>query len=505
MKVYSNVGVARVGRSAFNLSHERKLTCDMGELIPVMCEEMVPGDIFKIGHQVVLRFQPLVAPIMHEVNCYIHTFFVPYRLLMTTELGDDGSFEDFITGGVEGDDSSTLPTWEPTDTAVGSLWDYLGFPTGIDPVGAYPIDFPKRAYNFIFNEYYRDENLVTELDITTEEDIKVRSWEKDRFTSCLPWQQRGTAPALPISGVIDVDGKDQNILLENTLDGSGKALATHSTAGNVYVSGSPTSSGLARWTDPALEVDLSGATTFDVADLRLAFQVQKWMERNARAGVRYKEFLLAHFGTSVQDSRLQRPEYIGGLKSPIIVSEVLQTSETLVGTAQGNMTGHGIGVDNKYIGSYRAREFGLVMSIMSVMPRSAYSQGIDKQWLKETKYDFYFPEFANLSEEAIIRAELYANGVSNDNNTVFGYQGRYDHMRVKESKVCGDMRSTFDYWHIGRQFGSAPTLNETFVSCIPRKDIFAAPSEDGLIVNIGNLIKAIRPMPIMANPGLIDH
>ena len=490
--VYEHVGGLHPGRSVFDLSYEKKLTCDMAQLIPVMCDEVVPGDFFQIGNQAVVRFQPLVAPILHEINMYVHYFFVPYRILW-----DD--WEDFISGGIDGQFSDPVPEWEPTDTTVGSLWDYLGFPTGVDPDGAYPLDFPRRAYNLVYNEYYRDETLQTEIALTNET-ILNRAWEKDYFTSSLPWQQRGTAPALPISGTTKALWQASDInspFIENTNVGvnSGKFIVNSTYAGSLLTALNLNT------------VDLSTASTFDIADLRLAFQIQKWMERNARAGARYTEFLRSHFGVSPRDERLQRPEYIGGSKSPCIISEVLQTSSTDATSAQGNLAGHGITVSDAYCGKYHAKEFGLIIGIMSVMPRSAYSQGIDRQWLRKTKYDFYFPEFANLSEQAITNAEICATGVSSHNVDIFGYQGRYDEMRTKNSMIVSQMRDTFDYWHMGRQFDplSPPVLNADFIKCVPRKDIFAVPSEPGLIINFGNVIKAFRPLPYMAVPGLIDH
>ena len=493
--VFSQVGGLHPRRSVFDLSYEKKLTCDMAQLIPVMCDEVVPGDVFKIGNQAVVRFQPLVAPILHEINMYVHYFFVPYRILW-----DD--WEDFISGGVDGQFADPIPEWEPTLTTEGSLWDFFGFPVGVDPDGAYPLDFPRRAYNLVYNEYYRDENLQTEVALTNET-ILNRAWEKDYFTSSLPWQQRGTAPALPISGTSTaiwpasefVAPAGANVgfdIIATKLGINGNSTATESLRVDFFNKNT---------------VDLSTATTFDIADLRLAFQIQKWMERNARAGVRYTEFLRAHFGVSPRDERLQRPEYIGGSKAPCIISEVLQTSSTDSTTPQGNLAGHGITVSDAYCGKYHAQEFGLIIGIMSIMPRSAYSQGIDKQWLRKTKYDFYFPEFANLSEQAILNAEICATGTSSHNQDIFGYQGRYDEMRTKNSQIVSGMRTTFDYWHLGRQFntGSPPVLNEDFIKCVPRKDIFAVPSEPGLIVNFANIIKAFRPLPYMAVPGLIDH
>ena len=502
--IFDQTGGLRPGRSVFNLSYEKKLTCDMGQLIPVMCDEVVPGDVFTIGNEVVLRFQPLVAPIMHEVNIFTHYFFVPYRILWP-------DWENFITGGVDGNNASVLPRWSPTNNAMYSLWDYLGFPLSIVPLGALPLDFPRMAYNTIYNEYYRDETLISPVAITNE-NILNRCWEKDYFTSALPWQQRGTAPALPISGTTHavwaanvaaqalwpaVGGSNAATMGTNSVSHAPYDTATKQALEANSISISKTALG-------ANTVDLSTAATFNVADLRLAFQIQKWMERNARAGARYTEFLREHFGVAPRDERLQRPEYIGGSKSGVVISEVLQTSQTGT-TAQGNMAGHGLAADRQFVGKYRAEEYGLIMGIMSVMPRSAYSQGIDRQWLRTTRYDFYSPEFANLSEQAIIRAEIYADGVLADNQTVFGYQGRYDEMRVKRNMVVSEMRTTFNYWHLGREFSSAPLLNETFVKCVPSKRIFADQEDPGLIINFGNLIKAARPMPIESEPGLIDH
>ena len=487
-KIFQRVGAVKPRKSAFNLSYEKKFTCDFGQLIPVMCDEVVPGDFFKIGNQMVIRFQPLVAPILHEINVYVHYFFVPYRLLWD-------QWEDFITGGVTGDLTPTIPTWSPTPVtgnALNSLWDYLGFPTGIIPAGALPLDFPRRAYNMVWNEYYRDETLQTEVALTNEA-ILLRNWAKDYFTSSLTSQQRGTAPALPIAGTASAvfasqDGYDAQMSFEYLAS----TMHLRTRVANILNHNT---------------VDLSTATAFDIADLRLAFQIQKWMERNNRAGARYTEFLEAHFKVSPRDDRLQRPEYIGGSKAPVIVSEVLQTSSTDTESPQGNLAGHALTVSEAFCGKYHAQEYGLILGMMSVMPKASYSQGINRQWLRRTKYDFYFPEFANLSEQAIERAEIYASAVEAENLTLFGYQGRYDEMRIKQNMIVSEMRDTFDYWHCGRQFATAPLLNSSFIECNPSglKRIFASTDSPGLIVSFGNLIKAVRPLPIQAEPGLIDH
>lgn len=484
--LFKRVSARNPRRSVFDLSYEKKFDGDMGVLYPVMCDEVVPGDIIKLGNQALIRFAPMVAPLMHEINCFVHYFFVPYRLLWS-------SWEDFITSGEDGTDTSTLPRWTPTAYGVGSLWDYLGFPPTIIPTGALPLTFPMNAYNLIWNEYYRDEQIQTAVALTAE-NLLYRNWEKDYFTSALPWQQKGTSPALPVT----ITGSTSAVW--PAFSGSSAHTIQSNSATNVPFD----AQGKALLDNNTVDLSSASATTFDIADLRLAFQIQRWMERNARAGTRYVEFLRSHFGVSPRDDRLDRPEYIGGTKSPIIMSEVLQTSETGA-TPQGELAGHGINVSNGYAGKYRVQEFGLIMGLMSIMPRPDYQIGINKQWLRTTRYDFYFPEFANLSEQSIIRAELYPNAVSGDNNTIFGYQGRYDEMRVKHNMVCGLMRTTFDYWHVSRQFGSAPTLSNTFLQCNPRKDFLAVPGEPTFFCQFGNLIKGIRPLPIMAEPGLIDH
>lgn len=496
-KIFNRTATVRPGRSVFNLSYTKLLTCDMGQLIPILHDEVVPGDHWSIGNEIVIRMQPLVAPILHEINCYVHYFFVPYRLLWD-------EWEAFITGGPDGDFTGAIPIWETAANGMGTLWDFMGMPTAIVPSGAAPVVFPKRAYNLIYNEFYRNQNLQDEISIDSYQ-LENRNWEKDYFTAALPWQQRGPAPALPISGTTAAIWDDG--VFEGSAGNLNVQVGSAAANPNLYAQTAIGAANLKAILN-GNEVDLSAATTFNVADLRLAFQLQKWAERNARAGVRYVEFLGAHFGVNPRDDRLQRPEYIGGTKCPVVISEVLQTSSTDVESPQGNLAGHGIAADRRFAASYRATEFGLIMGIMSIMPRTMYQQGIDRQWLRRTRYDFYFPEFANLSEQGITHAEIYAKHAdSARNQELFGYIGRYDEMRVKRSMVCGKMRDSLDYWHLGRQFCNPDTiaLNSEFITCIPDKRIFAVPSEPGFIVSFGNLIRAVRPLPVISNPGLIDH
>ncbi|QXP44152.1 MAG: major capsid protein [Arizlama microvirus] len=511
-RLFQNVQNAHPQRAKFDLSYSKLFTCDMGQLIPIMCEEMIPGDKFTVGNEIVIRMQPLVAPVLHEINVFTHYFFVPTRIIWE-------DWEEFITRGVTGDVAVTLPTWDPstTENLKKSLWDYLGLPVGIRPLGALPLDFPKRCYNAIWNQYYRDETLQTEIDIEDNFDILLRNWDKDYFTSALPWSQRGTPPAIAFSGTTSAEWTSGTWDLALYLNGrSNEALSGQRTSpsSNIQVS-TPTQTDsygpqqIAAGLPVSLlnnnVVDLDQIGTVTASDLRLLFQIQKWQERNARGGIRYNEFLQNHYNVHPRDDRLQRPEYIGGSKSPMLISEVLQTSSTDAVSPQGNMSGHGISASSQFCGKYYAQEFGYLVGIMSIMPRPMYSQGINRQWLRRTAYDFPFPEFVNLSEQAIEQAELYATGVSEDNTVIFGYQGRYDELRYKPNMVCADMVDDFDFWHLGRQFSTAPALNSEFLACVPDKRIFATPSEDGFIVNVGNLITAVRPIPQMGTPGLLDH
>lgn len=501
--IFQKISNLSPGRSVFDLSYSKLFTCDFGQLIPVAAEEVYPGDTWDIGTQMVVRMQPTVAPIMHEIYAHVHYFFVPTRHLWD-------KWEDFITGGPDGqfdEAANPPPRWNPASTTVGSLWDYFGFPVGVVPTGALPLRFPLSAYNEIWNEYYRDENLMPKVSLDQETVLK-RCWAKDYFASALPWQQRGIAPALPISGLAV-----GNIYPDDS-------VGTYTTRIQAHPSGTTTTS--IRKSDNTNfdamknlipQVDLSSATTFNVSDLRLAFQIQKWMERNARAGARYTESLKVHFGVSNGDDRLQRPEYIGGVKFPVIVSEVVQTSSTVAGSPQGKLAGKGLTAGGSPAGKYKATEHGWIIGMFSILPVAMYQQGIDRQYLRRSRFDYYTPEFANLSEQAIERAEIYASGLENENRAIFGYQGRFDELRTKRNQVCGLFRTDFNYWHLGRVFSAAPNLNSTFLqmdattggAANPYKRIFAVPSEPGFIIHLSNVIKAVRPLPIQSEPGMIDH
>lgn len=558
----------KLKRNVFDLSHEHKLTCDMGKLIPIMCEEVIPGDTFKVKTDIVIRLAPLLAPVMHRVDVFTHFFYVPTRLVFD-------KWDDFITGGEKGqyvgEDADTIvPPYitAPEDGFVlGSLADYLGLPVGVPGIKVSAMPF--RAYDLIYNEWYRDEDnidpLVVDLDegedTTTSTSVQFRAWEKDYFTSSQPWTQKGTAVSLPLGslGMIPVVGDGSNPMKVSTMNSLRAPLTSLAGTADVWTNGSlstaPTalnanlsysvsaagsttnvvrSAGLSNATLPysgtvdsgsGLNItdDKSKTTVFadatnvgigsaTINDLRLAMQVQKWMEKNARAGSRLVETILAHFGVRVPDARLQRPEYLGGGRSPIIFSEVLQTSKTDGSQPLGQMGGHGFAAQRTHQFKRFFTEHGFVIGIMSIMPRTSYSQGIRKMWSRETRYDYYWPLFAHLGEQAILNKEIYAqsptvlDGDIPVNEEVFGYQNRYDEYRRRESQVHGLFRQVGDdinlsFWQMGRYFTELPELNADFINCDPTKSIFAVPTEDGCIVDIYHNIKAIRPIPKRGTPG----
>lgn len=565
-KVYGN----KPRRNAFNLSYSVKTTMDMGKLYPICVQEMVPGDTFKLGNEVVINLQPMNAPAYINLNWYAYAFFVPYRILWS-------DFEEFITKGQSGDETIALPKFELksgkiTDDAFkyNTLWDYFGFPVGVKPSGlSAPVDFPFRAYNLIWNEYFRDENLQDEIGVSPDDDnfnfnIKNVNWSKDYFTSALPFAQRGTATAVPLTVNISGTAKtiwDDYVYLQGSANGSNyirSAVFPVSDSGisqkiqaGATVNGDSTLNVLEglgfKPSSPAVignnayedgrklrdygvalndnHVDLSdvvgNSTSADVEDLRLMFAIQRWQEINARGGVRYTEFLRAQYGTAPRDERLQRPEFIGGCKSPIIVSNVLQQSnadnssvsqKTLVGTKYGQ----GMTADVNNLGSYYASEFGVMMVVAFLRPKTSYMQGINRQWLKNDTFDFFNPLFSSLGEQEIRNEEIFAKSGDSDpltdktsNRSIWGYQARYNEMRYNPNLITGKMRPnaqtgepSFDYWHLGRYFDSLPNLNDKFIECNPDKRIFQATDEVGFICHIGNRIKALRPLPYMAIPHL---
>ena len=520
MSIFSKVAMPRPQTNTFDLSHDRKFSGRIGELMPISVMEVVPGDKFNIKATNLTRFAPLITPIMHKASVYCHFFFVPNRILWP-------NWENFISGGEDGLADPTFPTVDltiPTQYGIQTLADYLGLPTGsqISNVSALPF----AAYQKIYQDYYRDENLITKTDVTLSDgtqsgadtielsSMKKRAWQHDYFTSALPWTQRGPEATIPLGTTAPIlynnGATTYNKLREyNTgnviqnFDSSGAAPLETDINGAFFIN-NPTPEYVDFDNSNSLSADLSGATASSINDLRRAFRLQEWLERNARGGARYIEIITAHFGVRSSDARLQRPEFLGGSSTPITISEVLQTSANASEpTPQGNMAGHGVSVGSSNYVSYRAEEHGYIIGIMSVMHKTAYQQGVPKHWKKLDKFDYYWPSFANIGEQPIYNEEIYHQNNPTDAE-VFGYTPRYAEYKYIPSTVHGEFRDSLKFWHMGRIFASKPTLNQDFIECDSAEvdRVFAVPEEstEHLYVYLHNEVKATRLMPYFGTP-----
>lgn len=518
-------------KTAFDLTYARVLSCKMGKLYPVHCEEAVPGDIWTIRSTMVARMMPTVAPVMHEIDAYIHFYFVPNRILWD-------QWEDFVTGGKDGTFTAELPisniykawydsgTTNDARTLQGTLYDYLDMPikmqvrpTGEEtlPAEINPVAFPVQGVNKIYNEYYRDANIIEERDLN-DATLPTRAWEKDYFTSALPWRQRGIAPAINLVGTAPVqfkpvnpDDPTSNAISATVAAGTGNL----STFQALYDAPNPAGSG-------RLITDLSESTGFDVAEMRYAFAIQRYLEQDARGGSRYIENLKAHHGISPDDKTLQRPEYLGGTKTPIYINEVLQTSATTDQSPQANFAGYGGAAGGgEAVKNYLVEEPGYIIGLMSILPKPMYEGGLDAKYIKKTRYSYYSPELANLSEEPIKRAEImYRGNKENDADTLmgdsdtFGYQGIFDYLRIAHNKVNGLIRPSANnnlaYWTMTRSWNpndatNWPKLNDTFINCNPPAErIFTVTEEDQFVMTIGHDITALRQLPEQPVPGGLD-
>lgn len=504
-------------RSKFSLSYHKLLSARMGQLIPVGLTEVLPGDTVQHATSALLRTQPLLAPVMHPVRVQFHHWFVPHRLVWE-------DFEDFITGGPDGMDESVHPTIDmpaSTGAAIGSLADHLGIPTGIADLEVSALPF--RAYNLVYNEWYRDQDIVSPValslasgaDTTTSTALLNAGWEKDYFTSARPFEAKGPsitigiggdAPVefandLPVSGIgiwgtnafptgtnrtvketgdsSEVYGKywdattDTNIVVEGEGDGSGTTLPL------VRVESGKIS---------GVTADLSSAGAISINDLREALALQRYQEARARYGSRYTEFL-RYLGIRSSDARLQRPEYLGGGKQVIQFSEVLQTAEG--SDPLGTMGGHGISAvrTNRYRRYFE--EHGYIVTMLTVRPKTIYMQGLFRTWNRRTKEDYWQKELQFIGQQEVKYKELYAGHATPDGT--FGFQDRYDEYRRAESLVSGEFRgTTLDHWHMARNFESDPALNASFVTCTPTTRIFPAESVDTLYIAAKHSIQARR-------------
>jgi hypothetical protein len=523
MSVFNKIKAKRPKSSVFDLSHEKKLTLNMGELVPIYMEEVLPNDRIKTNTELLIRFHPLLAPLMHRIDATIHYFYVPWRLVFK-------NWDKFITGGEDGNDTTVLPFMDLDKNRAwcvpGSLADYLGIPipettdfTQIENINALPF----RAYQLIFNEYYRDQNLLTKVAITDDDTVseteegelitlRKRAWQKDYFTSALPWAQKGGSVLIPIDPTVTY--KNECLLhtsnTAETLDDmsnlivqqSGLPSGTGAIVANLQTSGMTTLS-----VDNIEAIENATAT---INDLRTASRVQEWLEKNARAGSRLFESMLVHWGVISDDLRIGRPSYLGGGRIPVTISEVLSTFENSE-VDLGQMGGHGISAGNN--ASFRStfKEYGVVMGILSISPKPAYQQGLPKIYKRFDKFDYAWPEFANLGEQEIKNRELFMNW--NDptnviNNATWGYTPRYSEYKFGLNTVHGDFRKSLDFWHAGRIFTSLPALSEEFITCdtadiddriFPVAD---AQATDKLYVQLYNNVKAVRCLPYFGTPRL---
>lgn len=517
---FTMIPKADIPRSSFDCQSTHKTTFDAGYLVPVYVDEMLPGDTFRLNMTAFARLATPIYPVMDNMHLDSFFFFVPNRLIWS-------NWQKFMGQQTNPDDSISFVVPQQVSPAggyaIGSLQDYMGLPTvgQVSNTGTVShCAFWPRAYNLIWNEWFRDENLQNSVtvdlgdgpDTVTNYTLLRRGKRKDYFTSALPWPQKGASVTLPL-------GTSAPVTTDAPIYGD---VSVYSTAGTAYHKlYRDTGNNLIELSDNTgiqanrLYADLSQATAATINQLRQSFQIQKLLERDARGGTRYTEIIRAHFGVISPDARLQRPEYIGGGSTTININPIAQTSGTNASgttTPMGTLAAMGTALAHNHGFTYSATEHGVILGLVSVRADLTYQQGLARMWSRSTRYDFYFPAFATLGEQAVLNKEIYVRGDANDNG-VFGYQERWAEYRYNPSRISSLFRSTaagtIDGWHLAQRFTSLPTLNNTFIQDNPPVSrvvaVGSAANGQQFIFDSFFDVKKARPMPMYSVPGLIDH
>lgn len=510
-KLFNTIRVQRPPRNMFDLSHERKWTGNMGYLTPIFCQEVLPGDNWSVKCENLMRLTPLQSPMMQRVRQYTSYYFIPTRIMWNP-------WEKFITGGPDGTSAPVMPyiTFEEPGKIwleEGSLADYMGIPlpeVAITAGAGIKVNIlPFRAYQMVYNDYYRDQNLIPEMtfdkdlegdqsasapEVALHMTLRQPAWQKDIFTSALPNTQRGGQVAVPGTGGVPLFPARATDVNGNNSVATGPMNVT--AGSSVDVGG----------TNVGLRVlnELSIA----IRDFRKANRLQMWLEKNAIAGSRLFEYLQMIWGVRSSDARLQRPEFLGGASSPIVISEVLSTFQQAddLGYPQGTMTGHAINVNGNAGFKRRFEEHGYIIGVTHVLPTTGYQQGLPNMYQRENKFDFALPDFAQIGEEPIKNGELYWDFTSSDaeNRNTFGYRARYMDYKFVPNSTHGNFRTSLAYWHQNRIFANRPNLNASFVTADPTPRIYAVtdPAQHHLLVNTYHSARVVRSLPLYGTPTL---